>query len=499
MKKEGLALRMKSNYIKIYVFSIILWIIPISIVHFGTKLISTYDGRGDYKTADMLIKDNYYDIDIKSIEKKDGIAQVVSKELKTIVLCGNGIFTDSMISEKEWVNYLLDIASEKKDINDKYYSMAYSEAGDYWLIVSYKNDAFLDITINNTTYKSDNIYGIIWILAILLLAFVSYIIGIFIIIYFYSYRTTRQLVKQVQSLKDYTIMLQDGEYKKRIDMRMDGEILELQEAFNKLAHCLDKEKYEKKQAEDSKKRLLLDISHDLNNPIATIRSSSEILILKEEIEIDLKKKYYEIIHNNSIRANELLKNLFDYVKLDGPDFKLDKEIVDLCEFTRLEMIRYQYEFETAHINFECYIPDKEINIALDKTQMKNVIYNILTNAIKYNKAETTVTIKVEECNNYINFSIKDDGRGIDTNVAKTIFEPFTRADESRNSKTGGSGLGLTIVKKILDSHGFSIELITNIDQGCTFEIRIPTGCDNSKDGNCINKQEDGKPTGDSFI
>lgn len=473
MSKEGLLPRMKSNYIKIYIFSILLLIIPITILQVGIKLISAIDESNEYETANTLIKDDYKDIDLKRIKNAEGIAQIVTKDLKTKVLCGKEIFKDGSISENEWSNYLIEIASKKIDTNDKDYSMAYSDKGEYWLIVSYKNNAFITLTINNDTYQSDNINGAIWIFVILIVAIVVYLVSVFWVIYVYSYRTSRQLVKQIQSLKDYTIMLQNGEYKRRITMPMDKEILELKDAFNELAVCLEKEKEEKRQSEESKERLLLDISHDLNNPIATIRSSSEILMSKKEIDRNLIKKYYEIIHNNSIRANELLKNLFDYVRIDGPSFKLHLEEVDICEFIRLELIRYQSEFDTAHMKLEGEVPEKEINIDMDVAQMKNVIYNLLTNAIKFNKAGTTVNIRIEECDNNIKLYVKDDGIGIDTRICKTIFEPFTRADESRNSKTGGSGLGLAIVKKIIKSHGFSINLVTGINMGCIFIIEIP--------------------------
>lgn len=331
----------------------------------------------------------------------------------------------------------------------------------------------MTITINNDTYKSDDMDGAIWIIAMLSVSIVSYIVCVFWVIHVYSYRTSKLMIEQIQSLKDYTIMLQKGEYKRRITIPMDKEILELKEAFNDLADSLEKEKEEKKHSEESKERLLLDISHDLNNPIATIRSSSEILMMKNEIDKNLLKKYYEIIHHNSIRANELLKNLFDYVRIDGSSFKLNLEKVDICEFIRIELIRYQSEFETAHMKLEGEIPENEIIIDMDVTQIKNVIYNLLTNAIKFNNAGITVNVRIEECDNNIKLFIKDDGIGIDTRICKTIFEPFTRADESRNSKTGGSGLGLAIVKKIIKLHGFNINLVTCINLGCEFIIEIP--------------------------
>lgn len=473
MSKEGLLPRMKSNYIKIYIFSIILLIVPATILHYGINLISAIDKSNEYETAETLIKNNYKDINLQRIKNSDGSAQIVTKDLKTIALCGKGIFIDGSITEKEWSNYLIEIAGKKIDADDNYYSIAYNEYGKYWLIVTYKNKAFITLSVNDATYESDNMKGAIWIAAILIAAIAGYIGSVFGVIYVYSYRTSRQLIKQIQSLKDYTVMLQKGKYKSRITMPMDEEILELKEAFYDLADCLEKEKEEKRLSEESKERLLLDISHDLNNPIATIRSSSEILMLKKEMDHNLIKKYYEIIHNNSVRANELLKNLFDYVRIDGPSFKLHLEKVDICEFIRLELIRYQSEFDTVHMKLEGEVPEKEIIIDIDITQMKNVIYNLLINAIKFNHAGTSVIIRIEENDNNIKLYIIDDGIGIDARICKTIFEPFTRADEARNSKTGGSGLGLAIVKKIIKSHGFYINLVTGINLGCTFIIEMP--------------------------
>jgi signal transduction histidine kinase len=125
------------------------------------------------------------------------------------------------------------------------------------------------------------------------------------------------------------------------------------------------------------------------------------------------------------------------------------------------------------MKLEGEVPEKEIIIDIDITQMKNVIYNLLINAIKFNHAGTSVIIRIEENDNNIKLYIIDDGIGIDARICKTIFEPFTRADEARNSKTGGSGLGLAIVKKIIKSHGFYINLVTGINLGCTFIIEMP--------------------------
>lgn len=110
---------------------------------------------------------------------------------------------------------------------------------------------------------------------------------------------------------------------------------------------------------------------------------------------------------------------------------------------------------------------------IDAGQMYRVFQNLVTNTLQYNPAGTKVVVCLYEQANEIVINFKDNGIGITAEIAKDIFNPFVRADSSRNSRTGGTGLGLAITHKIISAHGGSIYLKTDANSGCEFIIKIP--------------------------
>ena len=146
---------------------------------------------------------------------------------------------------------------------------------------------------------------------------------------------------------------------------------------------------------------------------------------------------------------------------------------EICEYIRqicgelvplLEQERFQYEFN---------IPEDNIFAMLDTDRFGRIIQNLASNAMRYNPRGTLVTVSLTVYDNQVLIDFSDDGIGIPDHLADHIFKPFVRADDSRNSKTGGSGLGLSIAKKIAEAHGGDLTLLPNKNKGSTFRITIP--------------------------
>ena len=155
--------------------------------------------------------------------------------------------------------------------------------------------------------------------------------------------------------------------------------------------------------------------------------------------------------------------LFEYIKMDSEGFTLHKEKTDVCELLR-EVIAMMYtDFEEKGMELEIEIPDKLDSIELDKSQMTRVITNILNNALKYNDVGTKVSVTLDE---EYRICIADTGRNIEPELAEHIFEPFSRGDKARSTR-GGSGLGLSIARKIVEMHGGKIWLRTSPKNGYT--------------------------------
>lgn len=291
------------------------------------------------------------------------------------------------------------------------------------------------------------------LIGVLILAiFFSLIIGIVL-----SHTISKPIIKVINATK----LISEGDYSKKISYKNKiEEINSMVNSVNKLAYTLSEE-------DKLRKILTKDISHELRTPLTTIQVQVEALIdgVLEPTEERLKSIYEEIQ-----RLNRLVKSLENLCKYEGDIIKLNKEKINVKEL-----------IETLCINFEKQILDKNISLKLnlsnsfinaDKDKISQAIINIISNSIKYTNEYGHINISSYEDNDYTYISIKDDGIGISDNDLKYIFERFYRVDKSRNRKTGGVGVGLTIAKSIVECHEGKIKVNSKLNRGSEFILQL---------------------------
>jgi len=209
--------------------------------------------------------------------------------------------------------------------------------------------------------------------------------------------------------------------------------------------------------ERARNLMLSDIAHDLRTPITTIAGYSKALNDGLITSDEKRKEYLDAIENKAERMSDLITLLFEYVRLDSDSFSLKKIEVDITELLRENAALLYADAEEKGMEFVIDIPEQPYHVELDKLQFSRVITNLINNALKHNEAGTVIGLKMEKAENEIQISVSDNGKKIPPMIADHIFEPFVMADASRESK-GGSGLGLSIAKKIVEMHGWTIEL-----------------------------------------
>ena len=217
----------------------------------------------------------------------------------------------------------------------------------------------------------------------------------------------------------------------------------------------------RREFERRRNLMLSDIAHDLRTPITTVAGYSKALS-DGMVSEDKKQEYLSAIQTKSVRMNDLIQLLFDYVKLDSEGFSLNKQPVDICELVRECGAMQYYDAEDAGMEIVADIPEKQIMLTADKIQLSRVVTNLITNAIKHNEKGDQIGLFVEKEDDRILIMVADTGRRIPDGKAEHLFEPFAMGDESRNSR-GGSGLGLSIAKKVVEMHGYKIRLIQQPD------------------------------------
>lgn len=219
----------------------------------------------------------------------------------------------------------------------------------------------------------------------------------------------------------------------------------------------EREKKIHEQYDRNRNLMLSDIAHDLRTPMTTVAGYAKAI--QDGMVTDPQKmdEYLSVIQAKSMRMNELINLLFEYVKLDSEGFHLDKKQLNLIELLRENAAMLYSDMEENGMELVIDLPEKEWKVEADRLQLSRVVTNLLTNAMRHNDTGTTILVQAECEDDKARIVIADNGKEIPPSVAEHLFEPFAMGDESRNSK-GGSGLGLSIAAKIVAMHGWKLSL-----------------------------------------
>lgn len=419
-----------------------------------------------------IIQDDYTKIDTKEIESLGGFILIVDKESNIIHRKGISPISEDKINAKEYNDILyntdalfIDQTDSSDDpLSEFTFKTIYNTDKDFLLIVGIPKNVNAYFSFKNTKISGRQF---------LILSIIICMLILLIIFMLYSRVTSRYFIKPLTLLTEGANKLSKGNFSTRIEIRANNEFGELSDAFNIMAQKIEEEQMLKEKSEEARRRLILDISHDLKNPLASIIGYSDYLTKNPSLNKEELGKYLNVIESNSIRANSLIQDLFEFSKLESVDFKLSKKNEDICEFLREVIATYIPMLEERNFEYDFTIPDDSIFLCFDSNHMDRALSNILLNSLKYNKSGTSLFISLEIIQDFIQIIIEDNGIGISKDNIETIFDPFVREDESRNSKNGGTGLGLAITKSIIEKHSGNITLESDKNKGCKFTIFLP--------------------------
>ncbi|WP_301953303.1 sensor histidine kinase KdpD [uncultured Clostridium sp.] len=260
----------------------------------------------------------------------------------------------------------------------------------------------------------------------------------------------------------------------------------------------EKKYNEIKEIEKAKTQFFANLSHEIKTPINIIYSCFQLLdINKRKGETELwnsYNKYYGTIKQNCYRLLRLVNNLVDITKIDSGFMKLNfinYEIVSLVEDITLSIVPY-VESKNITVLFDTYV--EELVIKCDPESLERVILNLLSNAVKFSNENGNITVLLDANKDFVIIKVKDDGIGIAPEVSDYVFERFAQEDKSFNRKKEGSGIGLSLVKSLVELHGGVVYLEKSVEQGCEFVIKLPNKIlDESKNEEIKSIDIDNKP------
>lgn len=241
------------------------------------------------------------------------------------------------------------------------------------------------------------------------------------------------------------------------------EIEQLTSTINNLAETLEKQ-------ETLRKQLTSDVAHELRTPLATLQSHMEAMIdgiWKPD------RERLENCHEEIMRLGRMVGDLEKLAKIEDENLILNKTSFDLAALLRHIAKSFESEAVKKGVFIKLDNVEKEKLITADRDKISQVLTNLISNAIKYTERDGSVEIKITDKELYTAVSVADTGIGIAEDDLPFIFERFYRVDKSRNRLTGGSGIGLTIVKAIVEAHRGKINVESELGKGSVFEIMLP--------------------------
>lgn len=290
---------------------------------------------------------------------------------------------------------------------------------------------------------------------IFIFALISLIVGTIISIVFSDHP-----LLPIHQLMDATDQIAEGDYTVRLKLKGLGELEELSNKFNHMAEELQ-------SVEMLRSDFVNNFSHEFKTPITSIRGFAKALKW-EDLSDEERNEYLDVIISESDRLSELATNVLNLSKIEQQSILTNKTNFNVAEQIRLVIALLESKWNSKHL--EIQFDSKEIYLCGNEEMLKQVWINLLDNAIKFSHEYGTIRIEIVEMENQIQFTFSNQTDPIDPKSIPHIFDKFYQGDLSHTTK--GNGLGLTLVKKIIDLHHGEIRLVKSDDLETVFLVRL---------------------------
>ena len=280
-----------------------------------------------------------------------------------------------------------------------------------------------------------------------------------------AYYISKSLSKPITKLTDSAKQLSNGNY--NVKFNVESDILEIKE----LGASLDYAKNEMQKTDETRRELMSNVSHDLKTPLTMIKAYAEM-----ERDLDISKEKHDnnmnIIIEEVDRLTILVNDILSLSKLESNMDKLNLENINLIDLINTILNRFKIFSYTKNYKFIINYKNP-IYIKADKQKLEQVIYNLIGNAINYTGDDQKVYINVLDNKKNIRVEIIDTGKGIKKEEIDKVWTKYYKSEKKYKRNTIGTGIGLSIVKNILDLHKFKYGIISELNKGSTFWFEIP--------------------------
>lgn len=274
--------------------------------------------------------------------------------------------------------------------------------------------------------------------------------------------------------------ISEGDLNTIVEVVGDDEFTAMAVNLNKMVgdirNLMDKER----DAERTKNELVTNVAHDLRTPLTSIIGYLELLSGKVEAPVEMQKKYIDIAYAKSKRLEKLIEDLFGFTKMNCGKIAMHVSKVDVVKLLSQLLEEFYPSFADKNLSYELQSNVPAKIITADGNLLARLFDNLINNAIKYGADGKRVLVKILAEDSIVTVSVTNYGYVIPADELPMIFNKFYRVEQSRSTNTGGTGLGLAISKNIVDMHGGSIQVASDLN-GTVFTVKLKTNFDVNKE------------------
>jgi len=275
---------------------------------------------------------------------------------------------------------------------------------------------------------------------------------------------SQRVVTPVRAMMSASQRIAAGHYDERVQDRGADELGQLAQSFNQMAAKLQ-------QVESMRRQLIGDVAHELRTPLTAIKGSMEGLM---DGVLPASTETYHQIHQEADRLNRLVDDLQELSRVEAGAYEMDLHAVKLSALVKTVVKRLGGQFEEKNVGLTADLPSELPHVQVDGDRIIQVLTNLISNALRYTPAGGQVTLHASRQGSHVHVIIKDTGVGISPEHLAHIFTRFYRVDKSRSRQAGGSGIGLTIAKYLVEAHDGRIWVESEGQgQGSTFTFTLP--------------------------
>jgi signal transduction histidine kinase len=217
------------------------------------------------------------------------------------------------------------------------------------------------------------------------------------------------------------------------------------------------------------------VSHEFRSPLSSLCQLSEMLATDRLATNDMRRQAYGVLTRESERLRRLVEGLLDFQRIEAGAAVYRFEPIEITEFLKSIVAEFQERVSADGYTIELRAPDAPALVKADREALTRAIWNLLDNAVKYSPECRTVWIDLERDDHRVAIGVRDRGLGIPLHEQREIFEKFVRGADSKALRIKGTGIGLAMVRHIVQAHGGEVQLESQPGQGSTFTVSLPAG------------------------